>query len=108
MPAHPGDINQIDFQTVWLLVGLRYTYAKSLGEFLLNHERVKLLCIRHLDRDHEIFCKGLIVVFLQNEFASIAFKPNIVAGIPADLKAQLLKELFGAFKIGPRGNEGFE
>jgi len=91
MPAHASNVYDIYFTTVRLIRGIANAYSKFLGQLFFGYLLPKLLCITNVNRDHEIFSKLFVVEFLQDEFAIVSLKTDIVATIPIDLEAEFLE-----------------
>jgi hypothetical protein len=102
MPAYPGDINNVYFFAIGLLLDLPDPYPKPLRQLLVEDHRPELLHVVHPDGKHEVFRKIFPLEFLQNETTLIRAKAGIPALIPVQREPQFLEKLFRLLKFTSR------
>lgn len=91
MPAYASNIDDIYFYAVRLFRGRRNADAKFLDQLLFIDFLPKLFRAVDFYTEHKIFRKFFIDKFLQNEFAAIPLKADVITSIPIDIKTKFLK-----------------
>src|SRR5690348_12302421 len=102
MPANPGYIDNIYFFPIRLIGDISYAYAEFFRQFFFNCLVSEFLYIVYANGQHKILRKLNIVKALQDEFASIFLKTDVIAAIPTNSKAQFPEQLFRFFKFFSR------
>ena len=84
MPADTGQVNDVYFAAIGLVGWFADPNPEFFGELFFRYRPPEFVGIADSDINHQVFGKGNIVEFLQNESTSIALKTNIITGIPVD------------------------
>src|SRR6476661_1783214 len=108
MPANAGNVYQVDLFPIRLLCGFANADTIFTSQLSNSYLLIKFIGITDLNIDHQVLCKFFIGKVLQDKFAAISFKSNIISRVPVNVKTQVLEKSFRCFEIFSGWNEWFK
>ena len=83
MPANPGDVDEVGFTTIWEFCRPFQFDIEMFIQLFFADLLPEVIQITHDNTHHQVFCKMLVVIILEDKLTITLLKTDITICLPA-------------------------